>query len=174
MLKQSILPLVNSSLSIASTQLFVPNAVFGQQKNMEASTLCGTWQAIPGSGDFIYGPEDSPVKKIAGKIKGTVNYDIHTVSIRTFRATKTVSIETPFNVDGSRLGGSKTRTIDSVVKYHGAVQGDSMYLTDDSESGIEKWLRLPGNKFDVIVLHDGKYDSTAHFIVEQTSKQSCK
>lgn len=173
-MKKFILFLSISTLGIGSVQTFFPNAVSAQQANIDTPSLCGTWQAIPGSGDFIYGPEDFPVKKTAGKVDGTVKYDIHTLGSRTFRATKTVSIETPLSVDGSRLSGSRTRTINSVTKYHGAVQGDSLYLTEDTQSGIQKWLRLPGNKFDVIALHNGKYPHAGHYTVEQTSRRTCK
>jgi hypothetical protein len=174
MFKKSILPLVISSLSIASTQFFVPNAVFGQQKNIEASTLCGTWQAIPGSGDYVYGAEDFPVKKVGGVTGGTINYDIHTHGKRTLRANQAASVITPLNVDGTRLGGGKTRSFKVVQKYHGVIQGDSLYFTEDNNTGIQKWLSVPGNKFDVIVLHTGKYPSASQYTVEQTAKRTCK
>lgn len=118
---KSILPLVVTSLSIASTQFFVPNAVFGQQKNIEASTLCGTWRAIPGSGDYFYGAEDFPVKKVGGVNGGTINYDIHTHGKRTLRANQAASVITPLNVDGTRLSGGKTRGFNFVQKYHGVI-----------------------------------------------------
>jgi len=163
-----------STLGIASIQTYFPNAVSAQQTNIDTLSLCGNWQAIPGSGDFIYGPEDFPVKKTAGKVHATVNYDIHTVGSRTFRVTKTVSIETPLKVDGSRHSGSTTETVNALAKYHGAVQGDSLYLTEDTQYGIQKWLRLPGNKFDVIVLNNGRIPSASHYTVEQTSRRTCK
>ena len=174
MFKKSILPLVISSLSIASTQFFVPNAVFGQQKNIEASSLCGTWQAIPGSGDYVYGAEDFPVKKVGGVTGGTINYDIHTHGNRTLRANQTASITTPLNVDGTRLSGGRTRSFNVVQKYHGVIQGDSLYFSADNNSGFQKWLSVPGNKFDVIVLHSGKNPSATQYTVEQTAKRTCK
>ena len=174
MFKKAIFPLIVSSLSFASTQFFVPNAVFGQQENIEASSLCGTWQAIPGSGDYVYGAEDFPVKKVGGVSAGTIKYDIHTHGKRTLRASQAATVVTPLNVDGTRLSGGKTRTFNVVQKYHGVIQGDSLYFTEDNKSGIQKWLRLPGNKYDVIVLHSGKYPSASQYIVEKTGKLSCK
>lgn len=172
--KTSIFSLVLSSIGIASAQLSVPNAVFAQQSNIVASSLCGTWQAIPGSGDFIYGPEDFPVKKVEGVIHGTINWEIHTLGKRTLRVNQSASLQTPLNVDGTRLSGGKTRTINVVQKYHGAIQGDSLYLTEDNQSETQKWLRLPGNKFDVIVLHSGKNPSASQYTIQQTASRSCK
>jgi hypothetical protein len=174
MFNKAICPLVISSFSFASTQFFVPNAVFGQQENIVASSLCGTWQAIPGSGDYVYGAEDFPVKKVGGLSGGTIKYDIHTHGKRTLRANQTATVITPLNVDGTRLSGGKTRTFNVAQKYHGVIQGDSLYFTEDNKSGIQKWLRLPGNKFDVIVLHSGKYPSASQYTVEQSAKRTCK
>ena len=171
---KSVLPLVITSLSIASTQFFIPNAVFGQQKNNEASTIWGTWRAITGSGDYVYGAEDFPVKKVGGVTGGTINYDIHTHGKRTLRANQAASDITPLNSDGTRLVGGKTRGFNVVQKYHGVIQGDSLYFTEDNNIGIQKWLSVPGNKFDVIVLHSGKYPSASQYTVEQTAKRTCK
>jgi hypothetical protein len=174
MFRSLIRSVLISSIGIASSQLFVSSPLVAQQANIDTSSLCGTWQAIPGSGDFVYGPEDFPIKKVKGETHGTINYNIHTHGKRTLRATQTVSIITPLDVDGIRLSGGKTRTINEVQKYHGVVQENSLYLTSDSQTGTQKWLKLPGNKFDVIVLHSGKYPSASQFTVEQTAKRTCK
>lgn len=174
MIRNSILSVLISSLGIASTQFFVPKAVFAQQANIDTSTLCGSWQAIPGSGDFIYGPEDFPIKKVKGVTHGKINYEIYSHGKRTLRATQSASLVTPLDIDGSRLTEGKTRTINDIQKYHGVVQGDIIYLTDDNQNGTQKWLRLPGNKFDVIILHSGKYPSASQYTVEQTARRTCK
>ncbi len=174
MIKRSILSVLISSLGIASTQYFIPSPVFAEQANIDTSSLCGTWQAIPGSGDFVYGAEDFPIKKVKGVTHGTINYDIHTHGKRTLRATQFASIVIPLDVDGTRLSGGKTRTIKEVQKYHGVVQGNSLYLSHDDQTGTQKWLRLSGNKYDVIVLHSGKYPSATQYTVEQTAKRTCK
>ena len=174
MFRNSIFSVLISSIGIASSQLFVSSPVVAEQANIETSSLCGTWQAIPGTGDFVYGAEDFPIKKVKGVTHGTISYDIHTHGKRTLRATQTASIITPLDVDGTRLSGGKTRTINDVQKYHGVVQGNSLYLTYDSQTGTQKWLKLPGNKFDVIVLHSGKYPAASQYTVEQTAKRTCK
>ena len=118
--------LVISTLSNSSTQIYVPNAVFGQQKNIEASPLCGTWQAIPVSGDYVYSAEDFPVKKVGGVTGGTMTYDIHTHGMRALRANKAASVITPRNVDETRLSEGKTRTLNVGQKYHGVIQAVSL------------------------------------------------
>ena len=166
--------LLFSCCCLFTAPFFVPNATNAEESKIEISSLCGTWQAIPGSGDYVYGPEDFPVKKLGSGVAGTIIYDVHTHGMRTLRANQAVSLVTPLNVDGSRLIGGKTRSIYDVQKFHGAVQGDSIYLANDMTSGFQKWIKLPGNKFDVIVLRSGKYPSASQYTIEKTASRTCK
>jgi len=174
MLKSIVSSVIYAGIWAISAELLSQNSASAQNLNIPAASICGTWKSVPHSGDYIHGENENLQKKVEGKVTGTYLYTIHTHGTRTLRATQTVSFVTPLDNNLKLLSGGRTRNITVSQTLNGVIQGNSIYFVDANQPFAEKWLQLPGNKFDVIGLRSGKTHGSINFIVEQTSRATCK
>ena len=139
------------------------------QQAITPASVCGTWQSVPRSGGFIQASSNNSIRKGAGGGSGTVTYTIQESVGREFKASQSINMKPGISFF---MGG--TYTSNAARKLIGVSQGDTIYFAMENEQGIEKWLRLPDNSFDVIGVESGSHARAYHYRINQTASLPCK
>jgi hypothetical protein len=160
---------------IASAQILTMSPASSQEasssKTINAKSLCGTWQKLPGSGGF------HQLTASNGMLKGSgldtdgdaITYTINDANLRTAIAIQTIKMEEgqAFHISD----GFKTKAIRNLV---GVTRQNVIMFTVQGETSTEIWTPLTPSTYEVAGIETGPHAMAYHLIIKQTSKSSCK
>ena len=133
---------------------------------INAKSLCGTWQPLPGSGgshQLTPGP---------GKSKGSgdaVKYTIVEATSRTAVAVQTINTRPG---QYYHMGdGFKTNAVRKLI---GVTRQNVIIFAVQGESNTEIWTALAPGTYEVAGIETGPYAMAYYYTVKQTSKTSCQ
>ena len=138
---------------------------------INAKSLCGTWQSMPGSGGFHL------LSTSNGKTKGfsldrdgdAVKYTIADVGLRTAVAVQSINLE---EGQSFHLGdGFKTKITRKLV---GVTSQNVITFAVQGEPNMEIWTALSPGFYDVAGVETGPKAMSYHYKIKQTSKSTCK
>lgn len=160
---------------IASAQILTMSPASSQEasssKTINAKSLCGIWQKLPGSGGF------HQLTASNGMVKGSgldtdgdaITYTINDANLRTAIAIQTIKMEEGqvFHIGD----GFKTKAIRNLV---GVTRQNEIIFAVQGEKNKELWTRLSPDTYEVTGIEMGPHAMAYHLIIKQTSKSSCK
>jgi hypothetical protein len=143
----------------------------GSLKTINAKSLCGTWQALPGSGG------SHQLTTSNGKAKGSgldrdgdaVKYTIADANTRTAVAVQTINMK---QGQSYHMGeGFKAKTARNLV---GVTKQNMILFAVQGETNTEVWTPVSPGTYDVAGIETGPHAMAYYYTVKQTSKTSCQ
>jgi hypothetical protein len=140
-------------------------------KTINAKSLCGTWQVMPGSGGFHLLTASSVKTKGSGLDRDgdSVKYTIADASLRTAVAVQTINLE---EGQSFHIGdGFKTKATRKMV---GVTSQNVIMFAVQGETNTETWTPLSPSTYAVAGIETGPQAMAYHYTIKQTSKSTCK
>jgi hypothetical protein len=143
----------------------------GSLKTINAKSLCGTWQALPGSGG------SHQLTTSNGKAKGSgldrdgdaVKYTIADANTRTAVAVQTINMK---QGQSYHIGdGFKAKTARKLV---GVTKQNMILFAVQGETNTEVWTPVSPGTYDVAGIETGPHAMAYYYTIKQTSKTSCQ
>jgi hypothetical protein len=143
----------------------------GSLKTINAKSLCGTWQALPGSGG------SHQLTTSNGKAKGSgldrdgdaVKYTIADANTRTAVAVQTINMK---QGQSYHMGeGFKAKTARKLV---GVTKQNMILFAVQGETNTEVWTPVSPGTYDVAGIETGPHAMAYYYTVKQTLKTSCQ
>ena len=160
---------------IASAQILSIAPAYSQQatssNTINAESLCGTWQALPGSGG------SHQLTTSNGKAKGSgldrdgdaVKYTIADATTRTAVAVQTINMK---QGQSYHIGdGFKTKAVRKLV---GVTKQNMILFAVQGETNTEVWTAVSPGIYDVAGIETGPNAMAYAYTIKQTSKSTCK
>jgi hypothetical protein len=143
----------------------------GSLKTINAKSLCGTWQDLPGTGGFHELSSNNGMLKGSGLERNgdAVKYTITDASSRTAVAVETINMHKgqSFHVGD----GFKSKAVRKLV---GVTSQNMIIFSVLGESDTEIWTSLSPGVYDVVGFETGTQAMVYHYTIKQTSKSTCK
>ena len=160
---------------IASAQILTMAPASSQEASssnaINAKSLCGTWQALPGSGG------SHQLTTSNGKSKGSgldregdaVKYTIVDATTRTAMAVQTINMK---QGQSYHIGdGFKAKTARKLI---GVTRQNVIMFAVQGETNTEIWTPLPQGTYEVAGIETGPHAMAYYYTIKQTSKTSCQ
>jgi hypothetical protein len=160
---------------IASAQILTMAPASSQEasssKAINAKSLCGTWQALPGSGG------SHQLTTSNGKVKSSgldrdgdaIKYTIVDATTRTAVAVETINMK---QGQSYHIGdGFKTKAVRKLI---GVTRQNVIMFAVQGEANTEIWTPLSPGTYEVVGIETGPHAMAYHYTIKQTSKSSCQ
>lgn len=138
---------------------------------INAKSLCGTWQKIPGSGGFHQLTASNGIVKGSGLDTDgdAITYTINDANPRTAIAIQTIKME---EGQAFHIGdGFKTKAIRNLV---GVTRQNVIMFAVKGETNTEIWTPLSPSTYEVAGIETGPHAMAYFYKIKQTSKSICK
>jgi hypothetical protein len=159
---------------IASAQIFSMAPASSQEASslntINAKSLCGTWQALPGPGGSHQLTTSNGKAKGSGFKRGdAINYTITDVTTRTAVAVQTINMK---QGQSYHIGdGFKTKAVRKLV---GVTRQNVITFAVQGEPNMEIWTAMSPGVYDVAGIETGTHAMAYFYTIKQTSKSTCK
>jgi hypothetical protein len=145
----------------------------GSLKAINAKSLCGTWQAIAGSGgshQLTTASGNETIKALGLDREGdSVKYTIADASLRTAVAVQTINAK-----QGATYHMGEGFKPKSIRKLVGVTRQNVITFAVQGEPNMEIWTALSPGVYDVAGIETGTHAMAYFYTIKQTSKSSCK
>jgi hypothetical protein len=145
----------------------------GSLKTINATSLCGTWQAIAGSGGShqLTTVNGNKTLKASGQDRegDSVKYTIADATTRTAVAVQTINMR---QGQSYHVGeGFKAKSVRNLV---GVTRQNVITFAVQGEPNMEIWTAMSPGVYDVAGIETGTHAMAYFYTVKQTSKSTCK
>ena len=143
----------------------------GSSNFINAKSLCGTWEDLPGTGGFHELTSDH------GRLKGSgldrdghdIKYTISDANSRTAVAVQTINME-----EGQSFKIRDKFQKNAVRTLIGVTNRNLIIFGVQGEDNTEIWTPLKPGMFEVVGIEHGSDAMTYYYTIKQISKSSCK
>jgi len=145
----------------------------GSLKNINAKSLCGTWQVMAGAGGShqLTTVRGNETYKGSGQIRHveSVKYTIADTTMRTAVAVQTINIKS-----GHTYHMGDDFKAKAVRKLIGVTRQDVIMFAVQGEPNTEIWTPLSPSTYEVAGIGTGPHAMAYFYTIKQTSKSTCK
>ena len=167
--------LATAASVIAAAEILPMAPGFAQElggfKAINAKSLCGTWQNLPGSGGFHELASSNGMLKGSGMDRDgdAIKYTITEAGPRTAVAVETINMkqgQSFYIADGFKAK--------AVRKLVGVTKRNMIMFAVQGETNTEVWTAVSPGIYEVAGIETGPHAMAYHYTIKQTSKTTCQ